>query len=49
MNLPVRVRQEAGRHRALDDLVALGSFLDEHTAGKEERVGRGVDQLLFAG
>ena len=49
MNLPVRVRQEAGRHRAPYHLITLRSFLDEDTPGKEERVGRGVDQLLLAG
>src|ERR1700688_4720751 len=49
MNSPVGVRQETGGHRALDHLVALGAFLDEHTAGKEEGVGGGVYQLLLAG
>ena len=49
MNPPVRVGQETGGHRALNHLVALRSFLDEHSPGKEEWIGRGVYQLLLAG
>src|SRR5271156_113923 len=49
MNSPVGVRQETGSHRPLDYLVALWSFLDEHTAGKQKRIGGGVYQLLLAG
>ena len=49
MDSPVGVRQKTGGHRPLDHLVALWSFLDEHTAGKEEGVGGGVHQLLLAG
>ena len=48
MNSPVRVRQEAGSHRALDYLVALRSFLDKHAAGKEKRIRGGVYQLALA-
>ena len=33
----------------MDYLVALWSFLDEHSAGKEKRVGGGVYQLALAG
>src|SRR5882757_9798354 len=49
MDPPVGIRQEAGGHRALDHLVALWSFLDEYTAGKQKWIGGGVYQLLFAG
>src|SRR5271163_3682671 len=49
MDSPVGIRKKTGGHRALEHLVTLRSFLDEHTAGKEKRVGGGVYQLLLAG
>src|ERR1700722_5661836 len=49
MDSPVGVRQKTGGHGSSDHLVALWSFLDEHPAGKEKRVGGGVYQLLLAG
>src|SRR5271156_6138810 len=49
MDLPVGVWQKTGGHRSPNDLVALWSFLDQHTAGKQKWVGSGIYQLLLAG
>src|SRR5271165_7011150 len=49
MDLPVRVRQEAGSHGAMDYPVALWSFFEEHSTGKEKRVGGGIYELALAG
>ena len=49
MDPPVRIRQEAGGHRALQYLVAFRSLFDKHATGKEKRIGGGIDQLAVDG
>ena len=48
MDPPVRIRQQARGHGALDDLVALWSFFEQQLAGKKKRIRGGVNQLALA-
>ena len=48
-NLPVRLGQAAVGHGAVDDLVVALASLQQHPAGKRERVGRGIDRRAAHG